>query len=729
MGLVARHSRLSAYLAAAVVYAAVLLWCFHGVFAHPGSRIVYGFGDGTSTLRGYWAASVQHRDPFNFTSDALMGAPQGTAQTPAIVLANGGVQAGFVWELRGALGLVGAWNAFMLLGLFATALGMFALLEWLGCTFGASLLGGYVFGFSPYDLERAYAGHLGLLQNWVFVLLAYALLRLRGGRSLRSSALAGAAIALAFYNSAYEGLLAGLMTLVFLLVELVRLGGRRERLGTVGLGAFAYLSGLAAMTPIFVLYAREHAAVVEATAQRANDLYTYSAQLSAYLVPSPRNPLFHWVRGFHSNDLTEQTLFFGYSTLLLALAAVVLLVRRDGWLTASQGRRWTAIFAAVLAPAALLLSLPPSYRVGSLTIPMPSKSIGLFTSFWRVYSRFGLLVGFALATLAALALSALAVRGGRWRLLTPIALLVAFLELLPGNVSALNTNAKAQPAWVRYLAAQPRGIVATYPSLNNSEAFIGDTLATDAGWYQIFDRDPEFNLPDLEPLLANGGRNVAIRLLASGSFWNPLTARVLATEGVRYVVINDDAFRPDGLSVPTLDPTYYTLLRRFGDVRIFSVRAPMVNITLALRASVAELMALQGLTNPVLCYGSGFQDVESYHGAPSRWLIQDGQLTLANGAAAMSVTISGKGFSAHEPRLVELIDSSGSVLGRQLFSTNDGPISYGPFPLPPGTSTLTLVAIPGPEPLAPSDPRNASVFLEPLSVNATPAYIAQPSSP
>ena len=58
--------------------------------------------------------------------------------------------------------------------------------------------------FAPYALERAYAGHLGLVQNWVLVLAVAAMIRLRKIRSLGSGAVAGAAVAIAFYSSPTE---------------------------------------------------------------------------------------------------------------------------------------------------------------------------------------------------------------------------------------------------------------------------------------------------------------------------------------------------------------------------------------------------------------------------------------------------------------------------------------------------------------------------------------------
>ncbi len=127
--------------AAALFGAAIALW-LHEVVVHPGSRIAGGFGDATGALHDYWSAQAQHRTPFDFTHDALNGAPEGFERTPAALLANSGAADRVRLVSRGAVGLVGAWNTFLFLGLFATAMAMFALLDRLGCTFVASMFGG-----------------------------------------------------------------------------------------------------------------------------------------------------------------------------------------------------------------------------------------------------------------------------------------------------------------------------------------------------------------------------------------------------------------------------------------------------------------------------------------------------------------------------------------------------------------------------------------------------------
>ena len=501
MSFVSRHRKLARHvLALAMFCLAFLLW-FHGVALHPGSQVSCCTSDGTSNIRDLWLAAHLHESPWTLKHDPFNGAPEGISRTPATILAASGAQTAFMWWTRGLLGLVGASNLFAFIGIVGTSMAMFALLDWLGCAFAASLFGAYVFGFSPYELARLYFGHLGLMQNWVFVVAVIAMLHLRSGRSYGRAALAGLAIAVGFYLSAYEGLFAGLIVAAFYVVELVRMHARGERLRTIALASTTLWTSVVALAPILVFYDKERSSVSAAVGHTFDDLYAFSAQMGGYFLPSPLNPLFHWVKGIHPGDLNEQSNFFGYSTLALAIVAVVLVRRRDGWLRWSDARWSTALAMILLAPAAFLLSLPPSYHVGGVPIPTPSVLLGATTTFWRVYARFGVLVGFALAVLAALALSALMRRPGRfWALLGPVALLIVYLELLPGNVGTFATGASAAPGWVSWLAAHPRGIVATYPidrgwgptNQFTLDGFFWQTVDGDPGFVKVNQNYPEF---------------------------------------------------------------------------------------------------------------------------------------------------------------------------------------------------------------------------------------------
>jgi hypothetical protein len=715
------------YAFAAIFFTLATLAFFHAIVLHPGSRLAVdpgavsrvGFGDGASALRNYWATFAAHKNPFDFTYDRLNGAPQGLVQTPATNLASGGIQSLWMWALHGPLGLIGAWTAFLVFGVLATSLSMFALLDWLGCSLTASIFGGYVFGFNPYIVERVYAGHLGLVQNWVLIVVLAALIRLGSRRSIAAAVLTGAAMAIAFYDSAYQGLLAGLMTIVFCGLEVARRDGRLRSALLCGASFVAAGIGL---IPVLVLYAREKAAVDASTGHAAGDLSRFGASLGAYLVPSPRNPLFHWLRGIHPGDLTEETLFVGYTTLVLAAAGFVLLSRRAGWFVESERRLRVTAFAAAVAPAAFLMSLPMRYSVGIVSLPGPSMLTFHITSFWRVYSRFGIVVGLAFAIAAAAALTILGRRSGRgWRLLPFVALGLVVVELLPGNIHTI--DAQAEPPWIAWLASAPRGIVATYPVPVGGRPGAAALSETDF-WYQRFDGDPRFGPYGLE----REARDVGIRL-AAANLAEPVAASVLATEGVRYVVVHTDVYRHDGHRVPRIDPARFTRLAQFGPVSIYSVHAPKVNIDAALHAKALEIAAREGLQPLPADYVAGFQAEEPLGLSMGRWLIQDGWLDVDSGRAGEEIMIEGSAFANGKARRLEVEDTTGRILARTTIPTGSVALHLGPFALRAGTTRFVLVARPGAAPISSSDPRPASVFLADLSVMPLPAYVTSSRLP
>lgn len=681
-----RHGTALHYAAALLFFLIATAVWFHGVVLHPQTRIACCIGDGTSFLRDYVTASAQHQNMLTFSHDAANGAPEGTVRAPASLLANAGLQTLVVSALRGPIGLVTAWNVFALLGLVGTAMAVFWLLRRLGCSMVPSLFGGYVIAFSPYALERLYAGHLSLMQNWVFVVVSAAVLWLRERRTFGRAAVVGATIGLAFYVSAYQGLLSSVAVLVFLLVDLARLPERQDRIRTLALVSFTYGACLVALAPLAYEYSREESTVKGTVDHSNHDLFAFAARISAYLVPSPRNPLARFTRSLHSGNLTEETLFIGYSTSVLFIVAVVLLFRRNTWLHESPTRWWFAVSLAVLAPVAFVLSLPPAYHAGPVPVLMPSVLLAGLTTFWRVYSRFGMLSGFAVALLASLALSVFDRRPGRWRAVAPLALFVAVLELLPGNAGAFDT--KARPAWVAWLAAAPHGIVATYPMDLVSSASLD--LSRQQFWYQALDHDPSFELVGLSSSQFRS-REQAIRFVALDPS-RPVAAGILATEGVRYVVIDDAAYRSEGRNPPLLDSRHYKLLTRRGSFQIYSVHAPRVDLAAVLHAHANEIAKLQGFAAPSL----------SRTGT---------QLEVSNPNDTTRVRLTGRALNTSAPRLLELRDGAGHVLARYNVPSGTSNLHVGPFSVPPQThSALRLIGA-GP-----------GVVLSRLALEPLPAY-------
>ena len=696
------------YLGAFLLYlVAAGIW-YHAILIHPNSRLPCCISDGTSTVRDYVIAAQEHKNILTFTHDPFNGAPEGTPRAPVAILANSGLQTAFLLLFKGPLGLVAAFNLYSLVGLIGTAIAVFWLLRSLGCTTIASLFGGYVVGFCPDAIARVAAGHNGFTQNWVFVLAVFAAIRVRERRSYASAALLGLVIALGFYISAYQGLLVALIAAVFLLVDLRRLHGRPNHVRSLALLSFALIVNVVALVPLGAAYERNSSTVQQVASHGNGDLLYFGARATAYLLPSPGNPLFHWLAGVHPYGV-EQVLFIGFVTMALGACAYVLLFRRDAWLRGSDRRWWTAISLAVLAPVAVIMSLPPAYRAGSSHIPTPSILLAAVTQYWRVYSRIGMVADFATGILASLALTAIADRRPRLgRVLAPAALALVVLELLPGNIPAFAMNAR--PGWVSWLSNAPHGIVASYP-LESQE------VSLEQYYYEALDGDGGF-------AIANGNLGAALSR-AQAIRWqavdlrSPTTARVLSTEQVRYVVINGGSYTAAGGRPPTVDPRYYTLAKRIGNVRIYRVHAPTIRLGPLLRAHEAEIARREGLKSPEITLQSGLGPYEPGRKDKGRRLGSQSVIEADNPGVATQVRLVAHSDNLGSAVTLKLMNGKGAVVARQVVPAGAGELRSRPLTIPIGSHFKFEVVRPK---------HRAAIYLSGVKLVPVPAYVTGDSA-
>jgi len=699
-----------------VAFSAVTILWLLPLVAHLGSSVSNEASDATSGARDYWAAEREGATPFTLDHDRLMDAPEGTDVSAAVQIANG-IQPAFVLVAKELVGFVAALNLYMLLGFVLSGFLMFVLLDRLGLHVLASAFGGYVYAFNPYMFAKLEAGHAGLVHAWIFPLLALLLLGLGRRRTLGAAALVGAGIAVAFYLHSYYGLFALVLAGVFMVVDLIR-APREERRRSFLLSAASFAGATIVFAPALVAAIRDPAAIGSAS-HRIEALQQFGSRVGAYLLPAERNPLFGDLVGASTrkalNESNEATLFFGYTTILLALAGIVLLLRRHETLS-DPLRRSLAISAAVLVPVAYFMSLPRVIHVLGLELPMPAYFIGEVTTTIRVYARFGVLVGLGLVVLAAFALDALIRDRRRGSLFAAGALALVGVELSYA-IPAPIWRTDRPPAYDRWLAKQPEGIVAFYPSPGDKEPEVR------FGREQYF-----FQTVHGQPLFFSGSpkksRAWAIRALAD-HVEDEITAGILAAEGVRYVVVNPTVYRATpGEDAPTVPPRLYRQIAAVGDARIYAVVAPPVDLDEVLRREAARVAAAMGIPPPTVDVpGQGFNDSEpAADGSQSAWMIQDGFVVVDNPTPAADLELAAEGFSAQKARRLDLIAGDGSVLASTQVPTNGERIRIGPFRLPQGEHTLRIRAEPGPAPLGSGDARLGSVFLSLIDVRPIADY-------
>ena len=193
-----------------------------------------------------------------------------------------------------------------------------------------------------------------------------------------------------------------------------------------------------------------------------------------------------------------------------------------------------------------------------MDIPMPSYLIGEITTFWRVFARFGLLVTFALAALAAFALTVLIRRYRHGLAVAVAACALVVVEYFSGFAP---TYSFANPdPWVGWLKQQPRGIVAHYP-LPTDKAPALDLVAQ-TYYLQRLHEHPMFSIFGSG---SGGTREEAIRLV-SRYIDDPVTPGVLKAEGVNYILVHDDVYRQEGKEPPPVPPSFEHVAT-FGNVR------------------------------------------------------------------------------------------------------------------------------------------------------------------
>lgn len=686
--------------ALAVVVSAVLtaLWALP-VVLHPNTRVLGGPSDATSTIRDYWYIAHIGKTPFTATHDSLLGAPEGIALSPAIQAANG-FQPAVVWLLKGSVGLVAAWNLFVLAGIALSGACMWLLLDWLGVGAAGSLFGAYAFAASGYLVDKAFAGHGGLTHAWVFPLIVLALLAGRQRpRRWRFSALAGLLVAAAFYVHSYYGAFALFLLVLYHAYEAV--ATRRMRQTGVQLAA-ALAATVGALIPALVANRVLQTAPGNGTHPVAA-LQQFGARVEAYLAPSSWSPLGHLIPhrlAGHLGYSGEPSLFFGFSTLALALYYVFRL-RRGAARTADE--RFVGGLAITLTVAAAVMSLPRLFSIGPIGIPMPSWFLGHVSTTIRVYARFGVLVGLGLALLAALAVGHIQrAKGPLWAVACVV---VLALELTP-TLPARTWRADVLPAADRWLAAHPGGIAAIYPLVGDEPA--AARLNGREYYFQRFHEHPLFSaiVPSMPPI------SLALRQAAK-YFTDADTATILAAEHVRYVVLREDVYRELGQAAPTLPAGDFRLVARVPDARIYRVVAPPTSREAYIRSHGERLAAAIGQEPPVDRFGSGFYGPEKYkYATPWRWLSQNGKLSVEVASGVTQLRFETLAFSNGVPRTLRMYGPEDRLLGTVTVPTAMTPITIGPFDVRDGTTaTFTFTVSPGPVQLGPTDPRAGSIYV------------------
>jgi hypothetical protein len=603
--------------------------------------------------------------------------PRALASAPSVLLFYGGTA---------LFGAIGAINAYVLLGFVLTGLSVFLFARRLTGDVGASMLAGWAVAFFPYALIKA-GGHYDFVHAWPLVLAAWAVLELAQRPTRRTAVLAGAAVVLAMWWTAYYILFGGVLYATLAVVGLV--AAARARRFRPQLAAQALTGAIVGAFLVALLVLASQAP--EALGTRTNDLAnltTYSARPFEYVVPPAAHPVWGgatkpWlVERLHGSNPAESTLYVGISVLLVALLTVVALLRRR----LAAHLRLPVAALAVLALVAVVFSAPPNVQILGVTIPFPARAVFEVSSTWRVYARFVMVAMIALGLLLAIGVAAARrQRTGRARaaILAVAAAVVAF-DLWTDPDPPVNDD--SAPAVYAALKQAPDGLVAEYPIVPNGFGVYDDIFFQDAHDKPIVNGYTE-------------GSNAEKRALTVARLDEPDVGRRLSAMGVRYVVVKDKD--PGyGLPRPGSPPASFRLLSRDATRAIYAVpRVPGAAL-----ASPAE----------------GFDRPESLpEGGWLTWLVADrGRLEVAADCAPCRARLSFDIYSFAQPRTVTIRAANGRVLVRRKVDR----LQRIEIPMTVDReAAISIEAAPGPQSIAEAtktpDPRNVAVGLRDVRVD------------
>jgi hypothetical protein len=574
--------------------------------------------DGIGTIAAYWWRNYARINGQSGTRTTFWNYPFGY-DTHDFTLMADPLSGGPLLVMTRVIGAQAAYNILIILSFPLAGLLMFLLIYYItGSTLG-SLIGAFIYAFSPWHVARAY-NQVSLAMIYVLPLFLIAVIYLWRKRSVLSALAVAAALAVAILTDLHFGLFCGLILISWGIaafvnnrVETKRFIGRgqplvkRQTLRIILMAVLAVVLALAISAPILRNVFYKDPTVIADTGERSIDTtVNYSSRLWNYVVP----PAFALIWRSWSTDYvfehenlagsSEMTAYPGIVTYALAIVAIFLTFRRrrlrgesssdggdeehdagpgeaavdaaareDAAVTARTGVVNTAVYFAIIAGVlAFILSMPPIIKIGSTQIPTPSIIMRAIAPFFRFYSRWALVVNFALALLAGIGFYLLRGRC-RWSRVKAAAICLLVIALFTIDVTIqppLQAHDSTKvPKAVTDLARYPKDQPVVYYPLTGQYAF-----ALHYHYYQTFNEHPMMNHPK-PGTIGNFYQGVLKDIYA------PYTPQMLAGLGIKKAVVIPGFFKlmtPVGITFdPAKMPAGYKLIEKNSDSYLYDITA------------------------------------------------------------------------------------------------------------------------------------------------------------
>ncbi len=470
-------------------------------------------GDPLGTVHGFWWLKYAYLHHVSPRFIPIIASPFGADYSHILQL----VVINFMGKWLSILvNEIFAYNFIILLTFLLSSVTMYLLVHYFTKNKLASLFSGIVYAFCPYHLVHA-SQHIALANIQWMPLYIFALSKLDEERRYEWAILCGGLFALNTFSDYQYGYFILVLTAAFIAWQIWqgfrgrgltsypvnKLTSRPRKIPSGSQGKqvnkgtrfhsfkvilVAVVVAAAIILPPAYYSFRNIFATPERYVRPMRDLFSNSARLLGYLLPSQDNPFFgEFTKKFIKNPLygghpTEHTLYLGWVGIVLSIVAVrewrrksklanKLTSKQVNKLTSKQVNKLTRkqvdpllvtrcqrgvsffLFAAIVA---LIFSHSPWTDIGPFRILFPSYFMYKVLPMFRVYARFGIVVMLCVSVLAGIGLASILekIRSmKKRRIFLSIVFVLVFIEFAP-TLPAPMVNAVHPPPVYEWLSKE-----------------------------------------------------------------------------------------------------------------------------------------------------------------------------------------------------------------------------------------------------------------------------------
>ena len=648
----------------------IALWCWWS-WPLVGSinSAMFGLpGDSTGSIYDLW-----HGRTFGFSVlpgsvNELLAYPTGLPNggpllLPGIILFVPGVMLALVSNE------IVAYNVLILCGFVITAIASYVFFRSALSTRVAAAAMSTAFTVLPYH-QLSLLQWYGQGQLAGIPMTAYFCLKMHRNPQLKSLLAVIGSILVSFLSNAYVGLASAVISFGGLTITFaVNRSSVREAMSAIKSRVLILGVVFASAAIVLLSFLSQH--VKKSVNRSTEELHVYGlrprelVQPTAFSTTSPFKSVVPPMHNLHGSNLVEVSQYIGISVVVLAVVSGLASIQR-------RGTTWCTKFGLTTVGLGLFFGITRGISLGPVHVPSPAEAISHFVPFWRVYSRFGLLVGFGCLLLVGELLDQVfraRVHRSAFQTLGASLCVMMLADLWiasPGILLPMK-----EPSYVAFLAKESRGVMMEYPL-----AATNDLLR-----YQR-----RFSQRKLKNPSVNGGYETDFRIIGLGADNPelPQSRPTLQALGVHWVIVQDSEYVASGVPVPKLDATFGILRFNADGVRVFEIPR-------------------QTATGVAWVDEGGFP-VESNGASNGQWINKTARIVVARKDGGCSRLLMSVGLypGVQELRVrqdgQDAIVSRGGVIDLKLASFTD-------------TTQVTVSSIQDPVQIPGPDPRSVSAWI------------------